>query len=140
MDSQRPCLHEDRLTWDRLNLSRACRQLFAETAAQYFATKMLSVIAFLSIPHSGSTIRDFALLLTPSQKRAVLCISLQYRVYLRLFQRKNQSTAYMHTEMGEFSGLKKLTVSESTDWVAKKYAGALGIEGLEIEGRAKEKE
>lgn len=34
-------LHSENLDWNRLNLSRTCRQIFAETAAKHFEKKLL---------------------------------------------------------------------------------------------------
>ncbi|KAF1912278.1 hypothetical protein BDU57DRAFT_522466 [Ampelomyces quisqualis] len=51
-----PKLHIDNLSWDRLSFSRTSHQIFAETAARYFALKRLPVSDVLHIyfPWPGS--------------------------------------------------------------------------------------
>lgn len=54
-------LHEDHVTWERLSLAQSSRQLFAETAPQYFEKKMLPAIVVLEDQDTavnGSKVRD----------------------------------------------------------------------------------
>jgi hypothetical protein len=70
--------HDDHYDWDRLELSRTCRQIYAETAADYFDLKILPLhlceIVIPNIRELEATIEKFA----PTQKGAITKVSITW--------------------------------------------------------------
>jgi hypothetical protein len=64
-------LHADLNSWDRLDFSRTCRQIFAETAPLYHGMKLLPLSKMTQILFDSAVLICMLECLTPSQKRAI---------------------------------------------------------------------
>ncbi|KAF2831299.1 hypothetical protein CC86DRAFT_137468 [Ophiobolus disseminans] len=79
IDGPAPSLHDEYPLWDRLDVSRTSRQIFAETAHRYFQSKL---IFFPNALHELLCIDELELIasevLTSPQKRAVRHVWLRW--------------------------------------------------------------
>jgi hypothetical protein len=70
--------HKNHFTWDRLNLSRTCRQIFAETASRCLESKLLP-LRVKGISSDVYRFTDDAIArLTPSQKNMITNIVFKF--------------------------------------------------------------
>jgi hypothetical protein len=79
--------HDDYCDWDRLYLSRACRQIFAETASPYFTAKILPLHEHGIRLDARQVTWPIVKALTPSQNSAVTKVTYRTRSTMRLATR-----------------------------------------------------
>jgi hypothetical protein len=84
-------LHHDHNTWDRLNFSRTCHQIFIETAEPYFTTKILALSNVILINTADrKPASQFVSLLTPSQNIAIRGIACRERDFPKVWRNLDQ--------------------------------------------------
>lgn len=98
-------LNDDLLEWDRLSLSRTCRQIFAETAQRYFEQKLLPLSSRKGISYRG--ISGIVRKLTPSQRNCVTTISLTSTQYGCLYDWDFATLKHLHHL--QFFNLKQIS-------------------------------
>lgn len=78
MDTSDHCLHIDKIAWDRLNLSRTCHQIYAETVARYHVKKIVPLMSMehpVCPKHMKLHIVSF---LAPAQLKAIWQVQLRW--------------------------------------------------------------
>jgi hypothetical protein len=125
-------LHTSHFTWDRLNLSRTCHQIFAETATDYHFIKLMP-LSYV-VHHTPSIDIGLRMIeyLTPSQKLAIRHVSVSWARAHALWGSK--------CVLEDFKGLKRLVLRQGptrkTRSVMRRIEALkewIGIENLVIE-------
>ncbi|KAI4685519.1 uncharacterized protein J4E84_006247 [Alternaria hordeiaustralica] len=139
--SARSWKHDSHFYWDRLELSRASRQIFAETAHAYFAIHIYPVARFIHREFDLSDLSKLRKRCTPLQLRLIRHIDIDWDAFqsedpamgLREPIEQNMRTLRI------FPALETLIISEAPyqvtgadDWYTKEFRKQVGNQDLEV--------
>ena len=146
--SARSWQHDSYFHWDRLNLSRASRQIFAETAHAYFAVHIYPVARFIHREFDLSDLSKLRKRCTPLQLRAIKYIDIDWDAFQpkdpAIGLRRERTKQNMRT-LQIFPALETLIISEAPyqvtdcwEWYTKEFRKQVGNQDLEVEYLEKE--
>jgi len=143
--SARSWQHESHFHWDRLDLSRASRQIFAETAHAYFAVHLYPVARFIHREFDLSDLSKLRKRCTPLQLRLIRHIDIDWDAFQPEDRFRRERTKQNMRTLQIFPALETLIISEAPyqvtdcwEWYTHEFRKQVGNQDLEVEYLEKE--